>query len=319
MRVLVTGASGFVGRHLVRRLIADGHAVTCVMRRGGRSDFNAKPVSLAWIDDIADEADWATKLQGVEVVVHLAARVHVMRETSADPLAHFRRANVLGSRRLAEAAVMAGVRRFVFFSSIKVNGERTDERPFRAGDPPAPDGPYAVSKFEAEQQLWQVADKGATEFVVVRPPLVYGPGVGGNFQRLVNWVRRGIPLPLGALYRPRSMVSANNLVDFTALCLVHPRAADQVFLVSDGADWSTTELVTAIATALKRRPLLVAVPPRALKLAANLVGRGEVADRLCDALQVDIRKNHELLCWRPAESRTCALEDTVRALDEGQC
>jgi len=319
MRVMVTGASGFVGRHLTHRLVADGHTVTCVVRRGGCSSRGIRLASesLLWVDDIAEEPDWARKLQDIDAIVHLAARVHVMRETVADPLACFRRVNVLGSRRLADAAVSAGVKRFIFLSSIKVNGERTNSQRFRADDPPAPTDPYAISKCEAEQQLLGLANVGSTEFVVIRPPLVYGPGVKGNFERLVTWVHRGVPLPLGGLRQPRSMVSVGNLADFIALCLVHPQAANEVFLVSDGADWSTAELVTFIAAASDRSPRLFSVPTSTLKQAAKLIGKEAVADRLCDALQVDIRKNQELLRWLPKEPPERALQDTVQAVIEG--
>ncbi len=316
MRILVTGASGFVGRHLVGGLQGAGHDLVCVVRRGAgaRPPAPTESCALAWIDDIAEESDWATKLQGIDAVVHLAARVHVMAEADADPLAAYRRVNLYGTKRLAEAAVAAGTPRFVYLSTIKVNGEQTDRRPFRADDPPAASDPYAISKLEAEQALWRLAGHGRTEFVVIRPPLVYGPGVRGNFERLVRLVMRRVPLPFAAFDNQRSMVSAANLVDFIEVCLTHPAAAGQVFLVSDGADWSTPELVRAIAAELAHPPRLFAVSPRALRLVAGLLGRRALIDRLADSLQVDIDKNRERLSWWPKQAPAEAVRQTVRAI-----
>ena len=318
MRILVTGGSGFIGRHLVDWLVGQGHAVSCVVRRGSRLPPIAaqQAVALVPIDDIADESDWASKLRGVHAIVHLAARVHVMEEAEADPLESYRRVNLHGTQRLAEAAVAAGVKRFVYVSSIKVNGESTHDRPFHADDQPAPVDPYAISKLEAEQQLWRLAVDCPTEFVVIRPPLVYGPGVKGNFERLVRLVMRGLPLPLAALRNRRSMVSVDNLVDFIGVCLVHPGAAGQVFLVSDGSDWSTPELVRAIAAELPGSPRLFAVPPGILRVAAGLLGRRALIDRLAGSLQVDIGKNRELLQWRPMQTPLQAVRRTVRSIAE---
>ncbi|MGB5468751.1 MAG: NAD-dependent epimerase/dehydratase family protein [Sedimenticolaceae bacterium] len=316
MHVLVTGASGFIGRHLVDSLLREGHRVSCVVRRGSEIPFvfHSEAVARIEIDDIADETDWTTAMQGADALVHLAARVHVMRETEGDSLACFRRVNVLGTQRLAEAAVAAGVRRFVYVSSIKVSGESTADQPFRADDAPAPADPYAVSKLEAEQLLWHLAAASATEFVVVRPPLVYGPGVKGNFARLVQWVRRGRPLPLGAIRNRRSLLAVENLVDFLGVCLVHPRAAGEVFLVADGHDWSTPQLVRAIAAALQRSPRLIPVPVGLLTGAAGLVGRRAAMARLCGSLQVDIAKNRALLQWEPPVDPRQAVARTVRTM-----
>ncbi len=320
MRILVTGASGFIGRHLVAGLQDAGHGLVCVVRRdaGTRPPAPSETCSLSWIDDIAEESDWASRLRGIDAVVHLAARVHVMAEADADPLTAYRRVNLCGTERLAEAAVAAGTRRFVYLSTIKVNGERTDRRAFRADDPPAASDPYAISKLEAEQALWRLAGHGRTEFGVIRPPLVYGPGVRGNFERLVRLVMRGVPLPFAALENRRSMVSAANLVDFIEVCLTHPAAAGQVFLVSDGADWSTPELVRAIAAELTHPPRLFAVAPRVLRFVAGLLGRRALIDRLADSLQVDIHKNQELLRWRPKQAPAEAVRQTVRAIAAGE-
>ena len=314
--VLVTGASGFIGRHLVDSLLGEGHKVSCAVRQGSEVPpvLHSEAVVRIEIDDIGGEPDWTTALQGVDAVVHLAARVHVMCETEGDPLDCFRRVNVVGTQRLAEAAVAAGVRRFVYVSSIKVNGESTGDKPFRADDAPAPADPYAVSKLEAEQLLWRLAAASATEFVVVRPPLVYGLGVKGNFARLVQWVRRGLPLPLGAVRNRRSLVAVENLVDFLGVCLVHPRAAGEVFLVADGHDWSTPQLVRAIAGALQRSPRLIPVPAWLLTGVAGLLGRRDAMVRLCGSLQVDIAKNRTLLQWAPPVDPAQAVAQTVRAM-----
>ena len=316
MHVLVTGASGFIGRHLVDALLHEGHRVSCVVRRGSEipAALHSGSVERIEIDDIAGDIDWAPRLQGVDSLIHLAARVHVMQESAADPLASFRRVNVLGTQRLAEAAVAARVRRFVYVSSIKVNGESTEHTPFRADDAPAPADPYAVSKWEAERLLWGLAAKSATEVVVVRPPLVYGPGVKGNFARMVHWVERGLPLPLGAICNRRSLLAVENLVDFLGVCLVHPRAAGEVFLVADGHDWSTPQLVSAIAAALQRQARLIPVPVGLLTGAAGLLGRRAAMARLCGSLQVDIAKNRSLLQWEPPVDPAQAVAQTVRAI-----
>ena len=316
MQILVTGGSGFIGRYLVDWLVGQGHSLSCVVRRGSRLSPIAmtRAVAPVPIDDIANESEWASKLRGKDAVVHLAARVHVMEDAEADPLASYRSVNLHGTQRLAEAAVAAGVKRFVYISSIKVNGECTHDRPFHADDQPAPADPYAISKLEAEQQLWRLAADFPTEFVVIRPPLVYGPGVKGNFERLVRLVMSGLPLPLAALRNRRSMVSVDNLVDFIGVCLVHPKAAGQVFLVSDGSDWSTPQLVRAIAAELPGSPRLFAIPPGVLKVAAGLLGRRALIDRLSESLQVDIGKNRELLQWRPMQSPSQAVQRTVLSI-----
>lgn len=307
-RVLVTGANGFVGRAACRRLRADGLAVVAAMRQPDGS-AGAVPVG-----DIDGDTDWTSALAGVDAVLHLAARVHVMNERSADPLAEFRRVNVQGTLRLAQQAVQAGVKRLVYVSSVKVNGEQTEPgRPFAATDAPAPVDPYGMSKFEAEQGLRALAQATGLELVIVRPPLVYGPGVGGNFARMVRWLRRGVPLPLGqATANRRSLVALDNLVDLLATCLAHPAAAGETFLVSDGEDLSTTELLRRLAKALDLKARLLPVPPVMLQVAASALRRGELAQRLLGSLQVDTAATQRVLQWQPVVTVDEALRQLSR-------
>lgn len=296
MKVLVTGANGFIGRALCAHLQHDGHQVVAAVRR---------PCGLV-NELVVDEngPTWAQALSGCDAVVHLAGRAHVMNEDAVDPLQAFRAANVDASARLALLAVRAGVRRFVFMSSIKVNGERTSlDCPFAPTDVPAPEDAYGVSKWEAEQSLQSIAQASKLELVVIRPPLVYGPGVKGNFSRLIEWVRAGIPMPLGAVHNKRSMVALDNLVAFTALCAnfaESPMAAGQVFLVSDGDDVSTTDLLHRVAKAYACKTRLIFVPTWLLSHAARLLGRSAAAERLLGTLILDTSKAHKLLGWQPS-------------------
>jgi nucleoside-diphosphate-sugar epimerase len=253
------------------------------------------------IGSLSSDTDWMKALIKVEQVVHLAARVHVMNDNSSDPLAEFRRVNVEGTAALARQAAAAGVRRFVFLSSIKVNGEFTEQgQPFTADDVPAPVDSYGFSKHEAEQLLRQIASETGMEVVIIRSPLVYGPGVKANFESMMCWLARGIPLPLATVTNNRrSLLALDNLIDLIATCLNHPGAANQTFLVSDGEDLSTADLLNRMGTAMGHPARLFSMPPAFLKLGAEVLNKPGIYQRLCGSLQLDITKTRQLLDWSP--------------------
>jgi nucleoside-diphosphate-sugar epimerase len=296
-KILLTGANGFVGTALVSRLVRERLEVRACVRRNAGTLPDA--VQTVLINDLTGDIDCVQALAGIGVVLHVAARVHAMNDSSANPLTEFRRVNVQGTLNLARQAATVGVRRFVFVSSIGVNGAETFQQPFTYQDQVAPHSAYAVSKYEAELGLQELAAKNKMEVVIIRPPLVYGPNAPGNFGSLMRWLKRGIPLPLGTIYNQRSLVALDNLVDLIVTCVTHPAAANQTFLVSDDEDLSTTQLLRRMGSALGKPARLIPVPASLLKLGAALAGRPELAQRLCGSLQVDISKTKELLGWRP--------------------
>ena len=314
-KIFVTGASGFLGSALIEKLASTkNYQVVVPVRREG-TEF------AEGIEPVLVKTDYLLNgelpLGGVDVVVHCAARVHVMSETISDPLKEFRRINVDGTLRLAEQAALAGVKRFVFISSVKVNGELTTlGKPFTADDEPAPSDPYGISKMEAEQQLRLLGQRTGLEIVIIRPVLVYGPGVRANFRSLMSWVNKGYPLPLGAVRNKRSLVSLGNLVDLIVTCLEHPGAENQTFMVSDDDDMSTTDLLVRMSKALGRRPYLIPVPMSLLLKGSAFLGRRAVGLRLCGSLQVDISKTRNLLDWNPPISVEDALRKSAESFQE---
>ena len=303
-KVLVTGATGFVGSALVPALAAAGHRVV----RAVRTD--PAPGDLT-VPDLCKWSPSSRELAGLDCIVHLAARTHVMDESVADSLARYRALNVEATLKLARAAVDCGVRRFVFMSSVKVNGERTFERPFTEQDAPRPEDAYGISKWEAEQALREAAAGSRMDVAVLRPPLIYGPGVKGNFLRLLRAVARGMPLPLASVRNRRSLLYLGNLVDAIVSCIDHPAAAGKTYLVADGADVSTPGLIRAIAGALSKPARLVPFPPPLLKAAAALLGKTETAARLIGSLQVDASCIRRELGWRPRCSLAQGLGQTA--------
>lgn len=313
--ILVTGATGFVGSALANRLMADGACggVVAALRRLDAS--LPEGVKHVQVGDLLPNTNWNAALQQVNAVVHCAARVHVMQDSANNPLDAYRHVNVQGTLNLARQAAQAGVRRFVFVSSIKVNGEATlPGKPFSADDEPAPLDPYGLSKMEAEQGLQEISAQTGMEVVIVRPPLVYGPGVKANFASMMRWVAKGVPLPLGAIHNARSMVALDNLVDLLVTCLRHPAATGQTFLVSDGVDVSTTQLLRRTAHAMGKPARLLPVPAGLLQWGATLLGKRDVAQRLCGSLQVDIGKTRQLLGWAPPLTLDQGLKKAVEGL-----
>ena len=296
MKVMVTGANGFLGRSLVAASATAGLEVCAI----ARTDFIAPMgVIVRSVGSIDGATAWSDALLGCGVVCHLAARVHVVNDMAVRPLDEFRHVNVHGTINLARQAAASGVTRFIYVSSIGVNGAETFGKPFTAQDLAAPHSPYAVSKYEAEVELRKLSLETGMEVVVVRPPLVYGNNAPGNFGALTRWVQRGLPLPLGAIHNKRSFVSIDNLTSLLLRCATHPNAANQTFLVSDGHDVSTTELLINLGHALGCPARLLPLPTGLLKAAGYVMGKREAVQRLCGSLQIDISKTRQMLDWSP--------------------
>ena len=297
-RFLVTGANGFVGQTLCSLLLRHGYKVRGAIRHAA---ITLSPgVSRVVVGEIDDQTDWSAALADVDIIIHLAARVHVMHETAQDALRAFRRTNVAGTENLARSAARCGVRRLVFVSSIKVNGEETIAgHPFNELDTPLPVDAYGISKWEAEQVLHRVAQETGLEEVIVRPPLVYGAGVKGNFAQMLKVLARGIPLPLASVRNLRSLVYIDNFVDALLLCAVHQQAVGQTYLVSDAEDISTADLLRQLGAAMGHSARLLPCSPALLKLAGRILGRSAQIDRLVGFLQVDSSKIRRDLGWIP--------------------
>tara|TARA_B100002003_G_scaffold210813_1_gene206880 strand:+ start:27846 stop:28796 length:951 start_codon:yes stop_codon:yes gene_type:complete len=304
MKILLTGATGFIGQALMRVLVQEAHQVIAVARSKGRiEDWGSTGVEIYIEPDINARTDWRLPLMQADVVIHCAALAH------GKP-GDIRSTNVEGTLNLARQAADAGVSRFIFISSIGVNG-RSNSRPFTESDPPRPEEPYAQSKWDAEQGLWEVQQETGLEIVIIRPPLVYGPQAPGNFGTLVRLVEKGIPLPLGSIRNKRTLLALDNLVDLIRVCADHPAAANQVFLAGDGSDLSTTELLRGVANALGRPSRLIPVSPSLLRLGARIVGKKAIAEQLLGSLQVDISKTRNILDWTPVISVEQALARAV--------
>lgn len=306
MKVLVTGADGFVGTYLCRYLAREGMEFRRAVRRRA-----ADSEGVVAVGDIDSRTDWSQALAGMEAVVHLAARVHVMHEKAADPLGEFRKVNVDGTMNLARQAAAKGVKRLVYLSTIKVNGEHTTAQPFRADDIPAPSDPYSVSKMEAEKGLLRLADESEMEVVILRPPLIYGPGAAGNFARMVSLVRKRWYLPLASIRNARSLVGIENLCSLITVCLDHPAAANRVLLASDGEDVSTPELIRLLAQGCGLTARLFPVPVRLLHFAAQVLGRTSEVDRLTGSLQIDSSPTQRLLAWQPPVRLAQGIRDSI--------
>jgi nucleoside-diphosphate-sugar epimerase len=306
--ILVTGANGFVGSQLCAYLVNQGYRVRAAVR-SRQTDWTVCEQQV--IGDISACSDWQQALQEMDCLIHLAGRAHVMRERTDNPLALFRQVNVQGSLQLAKQAKAAGVKRFIYLSSIKVNGERSYGKPLTADDPAQPEDAYGQSKWEAEQALRETLAGSDMALVIVRPVLVYGPGVKGNLRSLASWIRKGVPLPLAGVENRRSLVGIDNLLDFLHLCVEHPAAAGETFLVADGEDLSTPQLIRMLAAAMGMEARLFPLPDLILRLLGVLSGRSAAIERLCGDLQVDIEKNRRLLEWLPKRSVEAALRDMI--------
>ncbi len=298
--ICVTGSSGFVGKALVWHLAERLGLQVVVGLRTGEPTVWPQGVQCRNLGTLGTDKLDALDLTGISTLVHCAGRAHIMQDVDADPLLAYRRVNTQGTLDLAQRAVKAGVRRFIFISSIKVNGESTSPgQTFHADDTPHPRDPYAISKLEAEQALQNLARETGLEVVIIRPPLIYGPGVRANFAALMRGVARGWPLPLGAVNNLRSLVALDNLTDLISVCIQHPGAANQTFLVSDGRDVSIPQVLRAMALAQNRRITLLPIPPVILRAMAALLGKSTAIARLCGNLQVNIDKTRQLLDWQP--------------------
>jgi nucleoside-diphosphate-sugar epimerase len=302
VKIFVTGASGFIGKNLCMMLLGDGHEVVTLHRKP--PDFACGDVVLGDLDNI--EA-WSDRLAGMNCVIHLAGRAHVLNSHEQDPLEAFRKVNRDASVHLAEACVLRGVQRFIFISSIGVNGNETRGEAFSELSLPAPHAPYAIAKYEAELELTTLLEDAPTDLVVIRPPLVYGAHAPGNFRRLLKLVATGMPMPFGLVTNRRSIISVTSLCKFIALAAEHPKAAGQLFLVADEPVLSTNDMVRALAEGMSKQCMQLPVPPVLLKVMSSLVGKKALYQQLCGSLEVDSSHAQRVLGWEPARDTRSVL------------
>ncbi len=308
-KIFLTGATGFVGQQLSQYLDEHNFQLKILCRTPSASSSKNTEIVKVELENIDS---WSQYLDGCSVIIHLAARVHVMNDTSKNPLEDFRKVNTHATLNLASQAAEAGVKRFIFLSSIKVSGEETQlNRPFKSSHKPKPVDPYAISKYEAEEGLKNLSEQTGMEVVIIRPPLIYGPGVKANFLSMIKWLSKGLPLPFGAINNKRSMVGLTNLLDLIITCINHPKAANQTFLVSDDRDISTTELLVLIGNALNKKTRLLAIPGKYIYLFASSIGKKSLAHRLCGSLQVDIEHTKKTLNWKPPVTMESELVKTI--------
>ena len=311
-RLLVTGATGFIGKAVINALLLQNDHVVAAVRSEDASVQHGAEKRI--VGDLSIINNWSSALKGIDVVIHTAARVHVMDDFAADPLTEFRKVNTDGTLNLARQAANAGVKRFIYISSIKVNGEMTTSgQSFKPDDIFIPTDAYGLSKYEAEQGLFVEANKTGMEVVIIRPPLVYGPCVRANFLSMMKWINKGVPLPLGAVHNQRSLIALDNLVSFIIYCIEPPKAANEIFLISDDEDVSTSELLQKVAKAFGKNALLLPIPVVLLTFVAQLLGKRNMASRLFGSLQVDSSKARELLGWKPVITMEEQLKKTANA------
>lgn len=310
MKILVTGATGFIGRNLCKKLLSDGQQIRCAIRSTGQKDLLYNGVEFVHVEAINSKTDWSQALIGIETVIHLAARVHVMHETADDPLKEYLAVNSAGTINLASQAQLAGVKRFIFMSSVGVNGDSSGNKSFTETDVPAPHNMYSISKKDAEDKLQKLASDNKMKIVIIRAPLTYGKSNLGNFHALVQVVKKGIPLPLSAIQNLKSFIYVGNLVDALSICISHP-SAKGIYLVSDGEDISTTELITRLYKTLGRPARLFYFPFVLLRLAAFVTGKSEVLNRLTNSLTVSTSKIRHELDWKPPYSMSEGLKETL--------
>lgn len=309
MRVLVTGATGYIGRAVVDNMLLRSKYEISLLMRKESTGFPSENIRVHQVRDMEKKKDWVEELRDVDVIIHLAGRAHVLSESADDPISAFRAVNVEATLNLASQALEAGVKRFVFISSIGVNGSVTDGQPFSETSPALPQADYAVSKSEAEQGLWRIVEDGGMDLTIIRPPLVYSAYAPGNFGKLLKLVSSGLPLPLALVRNQRSMVALENLVDFICVCVEHPAAANQTFLISDGVDFSTAEIVKILAEGMGRKIYLLPMPVGLMRLSFRLMGKKTMCDQLLGSLVVDSSKAYEFLGWKPIVDANSALKE----------